>query len=699
MRRRLRRGLRFLPIGILGLENLVIYGRHYFGGTGFPWDFIGSYYAAAAYWTEAVARGPLPMWMPFQSMGYPFLLNLQTGLFYPPMWVFPLLRIPYTLPAAVVLQCLHVFAGALGMYALARALLRSRREALLAAFCFQLFGGFYSNAQHVDIVRSFALTPWLLWAALPPRASEARGLPRRILLVPLVVFLMVTGGYPGNLLAALFLVAVFAACVLVQRGFARATWTWAVALGLALALGLGMAAIHLGPAWMYRDEMMRYHNADQIFRASLGIVHLPALVLENRWLPLDRSMTSTWVGFAVLGGIVYLSRTSWMRLWPYAAIGAVAAAMAAGDKLPLAPLVRQLMPPLGFSRFPASDYRGFSAMLLILLAAAGWRDLRHRRVTPLAFLLRFLPVVAFAAWSISRIYPVHAYWFQPALAEASVVATLAALALWRIGWPAVGLLALLAAISLDAARVLPRVAGWVEKDMIEICRQFAPTPAKMYDAGLVVDPALFRTHEGPRPARNESDGLYRASGYLQGDFLVGDFGAAAGLRARDAMTRDRRYLHYMCREWTPMVLEAPPAATATATTGSGPTDVEFPFLWLRMLDSGPDPRILQESFGIDWARYRVDSDQPFLLVENEIYFPGWELKREGGPAAAAPQPAVRVNKNLRGWILPAGRYSFETRFRLRGLWLFAAVSAGAWMAWLAWLAWFARATRRRPRTA
>ena len=66
------------------------------------------------------------MWMPFQSMGYPFLLNLQTGVFYPPMWVFPLLRIPYTLPAAVVLQCLHVFAGALGMYVLARALLRSQ---------------------------------------------------------------------------------------------------------------------------------------------------------------------------------------------------------------------------------------------------------------------------------------------------------------------------------------------------------------------------------------------------------------------------------------------------------------------------------------------------------------------------------------------------------------------------------------------
>jgi len=696
LRLRLRRWLRFLPIGVLAVENLAVFDRHYFGGAGFPWDFIGSYYAAAAYWTEAVARGPLPMWMPFQSMGYPFLLNLQTGLFYPPMWVFPLLRIPYTLPAAVVLQCLHVFAGALGMYALGRALLRSRREALLAAFCFQLFGGFYSNAEHVDIVRSFALTPWLLWAAVPPRAAEARALPRRILLVPLFVFLMATGGYPGNLLAALFLVAVFAACVLVQRGFARAAWAWAAALGLAMALGLGMAAIHLGPAWMYRDEMLRYHNADQIFRASLGVVHLPGLVLQNRGMPLDRSMTSTWVGFAVLAGICFLARSSWKRFWPYVAVALLAAAMAAGNSLPLAPLVRRLLPPLGYSRFPASDYRGFFAMLLILLAAAGWRDLRHRRVTPLGFLLRFLPVVLFAAWSIVRVYPVSEYWSQPALAEACVVATLVALVLWRVSRPAVGLVALLAAISLDAGRVLPRIAGWIEKDLIAVCRQFAPTPAKMYDAGLVVDPTLFRTHQGPRPARNDSDGLYRASGYLQGDFLVADFGAAAGLRARDAMTRDRRYLSFMCLEWTPLVLEAPPA---TSGTGAAGTDIEIPMLWPRMRKSGPDPRILQESFGIDWARYRVDSDQPFLLVENEVYFPGWELRREGGGAAPQPQPAVRVNENLRGWILPAGRYTFETRFRLRGFRLFAAVSAAAWVAWLTWLAWFARATRRRPRTA
>ena len=663
MRRALRRSLGLLPVAVLALENLVIYWRHYFAGYGFPWDFLGSYYAAAAYWTEAVSRGALPMWMPYQSMGYPFLLNLQTGLFYPPMWIFPLAKIPFTLPAAVVLQCLHVLAGALGMYALARGLLRSRREALLAGFCFQLFGGFYSNAEHVDIIRSFALTPWLLWACLPPRASGGRRLPRRILFAPLFVFAMAVGGYPGNLIAALFLLAVFAGLILAQRSFARDAWKWALSLGAAAALGLGMAAIHLGPAWMYRDELMRYHDAERIFRASLGVAHLPGLLLENRGMPLDVSMSSTFVGIGVVAGLCFLTMTTLKRLWPFAALALVSAVMAAGNSLPLAPLLRRLCPPLGYSRFPSSDYRGFFAVLLILLAAAGWRDLRHRRLGTGGFLLRLLPAALLAAWSIGRVYGPIPYWPDRGLAEVAAVAGFAALAVWRMGRPIVGMLAMLAAISLVAVRVLPRIEGWAMADLMGICRAFAPTPARMYDAGQVVVPQLFDPRAGRRPARTEGDGPYRASGYLRGDFLVADVGAAAGLRARDALARDARYAAFMRREWTPILVEPPSDANA------GRDEITA------LTERGPDFRVMQESFGTDSARYRVQLDRPMLLVENEIFFPGWSSDRAG--------EAVRVNGLLRGWRLPAGTYTLETRFRLKGLGYFATVSAAAWILWLA----------------
>ncbi|HEY7370307.1 MAG TPA: hypothetical protein VIA29_10500, partial [Thermoanaerobaculia bacterium] len=116
---------------MLGVENFAVFARHYFGSYGFPWDFSGGYYATVAFWTSAVTHRLFPDWMPFQSMGYPFPINLQNGLWYPPFWLFPALGIPYTLKAAIVLQCLHVLLGAVGAFFFLRHLLRSNRLATI----------------------------------------------------------------------------------------------------------------------------------------------------------------------------------------------------------------------------------------------------------------------------------------------------------------------------------------------------------------------------------------------------------------------------------------------------------------------------------------------------------------------------------------------------------------------------------------
>jgi len=668
---RTRRFFRLAPFLLLGVENLAVFDRHYFEGYGFPWDFVGSYYAAVAYWTEAMTHGGLPMWMPFQWMGYPFLLNLQTGLWYPPMWVFPLLRIPYTLHAAVVLQCLHVFAGALGMYALLRATVRSRREALLGAFAFQLFGGFYSNAEHVDIVRSFAMLPWLFWTAVPPAADDAR-LPRRLLLAPLVLYLFAVGGYPGNLIAAIFLLSVFTALVLVQRRFGRMAVTWAAALGASGVLGIAMATIHLGPAWVFRAELQRYNASERISmnQAALSVGHLPGLVLETAGVPGEISMRSTFVGLAVLAGVALLAWPSLRRFWPWAALGVFAASMAAGDSLPVHPFLRTLAPPLGYSRFPSSDYRGVVAVVLVLLAAAGWRDVRRRGESARALTWRLIPIALFAGWAADRIYAGQPFWPRPALSATVFLASAAAILVWRESptRPAVAFLAMLAAISLGAALVLPRVDGWIVPDLIATCRIFSPTPARMHDAGVVVAPAVFATPPASRPARTEGDGRYLASGYLTGTYDVGDFGGSV-LRARKASAKNGTLLAFMRREWLPILVESPPRPEVD--------EIVIADLTARAAAAAPDPRVRQTSYGLDRVRYRVSTDRPLLLVENEIYFPGWTA-RVGGDDL----DSVRVNGGFRGWQLPAGSYELDTVFlipHLRGL---ALTTAVAWAVWL-----------------
>jgi len=134
----------------------------------------------------------------------------------------------------------------------------------------------------------------------------------------------------------------------------------------------------------------------------------------------------------------------------------------------------------------------------------------------------------------------------------------------------------------------------------------------------------------------------------------------------------------MRREWLPILVEPPP--------DSRDEKIFVPGLQARAAAAGPDPRVRQTSYGIDRVRYRVSTDRPLLLVENEIYFPGWT-----GRAGNAALDAVRVNESLRGWMLPAGTYELETVFRVPHLRLFALATAAAWAVWLS----FAVAVRRR----
>ena len=273
---------------LLVIQNVTVYWGHYFRGVGFPWDFSMSYYAMVAFWTAAVRQGVFPQWVPFQQMGYPFGLQLQSGMNYLPLWIYPALNIPYTLHAAIVLQCVHVLAGSVGMFTLARQLHESRRYALVAAVAFQFFGGFYSNAEHVDIVRAFAYAPWLLYVFSLDRAATAP-LPRRAMLIPPVLYLFLTGAYPGNVIAGGVIIPLFVGLQLLDTCVRGARASGLVPLAARLAglslLGCGMAILQLGPVWLFREQFVRAETLVAVPRVGLWLEHLPGLFLSNKTLP------------------------------------------------------------------------------------------------------------------------------------------------------------------------------------------------------------------------------------------------------------------------------------------------------------------------------------------------------------------------------------------------------------------------------
>ncbi|NJL61982.1 MAG: hypothetical protein HC903_09275 [Methylacidiphilales bacterium] len=269
-------------------------------GAGFPWDFSMAYYAMTAFWTTAIKFGTFPHWIPFQSMGYPFSMNLQSGIYYPPLWVFPIFNIQYTLQNAVRFQCLHILFGSIGMFLLLRINFKSK-YALIGAIAFQFFGGFYSNSQHVDIIRAYALATWLFYACTLDNSHQPRLLFRNLLISP-ILYLLATGGYPGNFISSLFVLSIY---ILLQLGsyliinkeskkIHKTAVLLVMTFGL-MILGICMASIHLGPAWLYRGELTRHETSYGLEKLGLWLEHIPGLFLSSRLLPGEISMTSAYV--------------------------------------------------------------------------------------------------------------------------------------------------------------------------------------------------------------------------------------------------------------------------------------------------------------------------------------------------------------------------------------------------------------------
>ncbi len=192
---------------LLSIQNIAIFWQHYFNNVGFPWDFVSAYFAWPAFWTTAISMGIFPQWIPYQSMGYPMAINAQSGLYYPIFWIFALLHIPYTLHAAVILQVLHILFGSIGMFLLLNSIFKSSRYAFIGAVAFQFFGGFYSNAEHADIIRAFAIAPWLFYVF--KLNTDSPKVTRLLLFIPIVIYFVATGAYPGNFISTLFIIPVF----------------------------------------------------------------------------------------------------------------------------------------------------------------------------------------------------------------------------------------------------------------------------------------------------------------------------------------------------------------------------------------------------------------------------------------------------------------------------------------------------------
>jgi hypothetical protein len=361
-----------------------------------------SNWTAPARWfvRHALLAGDFPSWNPQQGLGFPVFASPLYGLFYPPNWLY--LVVPESWVAAMVTwQCfLHVVWGSLGIWLLARALGASRLGACVAGVAWGLSG--FTAAEWTAGVRLLA-GAWVPWMALGGIALVRR--------VRAGGWAWVTGSCLAalpigmSLLAGEFFVAIFGvgfglctALVYACRNHpiegpaaTRGSWPrWVLAAALALALGAGVGSITVLPAWSAAPAGQRSAAFTRAL-AEIGSFH-PYRVVElvapgcMGRDPYQSYPAAPWIGDPDLDGWpltlnVYLGasvialalmgfgRGRRLSLW-LGVLAAMALATALGRHMPVHRVLRTLIPPLGYMRFP-EKYLVLVVAWVALLAGLG----------------------------------------------------------------------------------------------------------------------------------------------------------------------------------------------------------------------------------------------------------------------------------------------------------------------------------------
>ncbi len=388
-----------LMLLILGLQNVAYFSRHLLSAGIFPHDFLLTYQALPYYLVEVARLGGDTSWIPFQGMGYPTYMNLQNGFDYLPIRMLSWFGVSYSFQVAVWMQVLHVFAGAVGAAVCARAFGLKWWQAILAGIFYQGFGGFYSNAQHPDIVRAFAFLPWLCAPVFMPWSDISKGQAGVILTLPFWMFMQWTGAYPGATLAALLVLG----AVTTIRIWADAnTRTTGLCILAALLAGSFLAGMTILPALLDAHEIRRSTEVGKMsydYLVPSDLLSLIFPITNDRLLQHDLSMRSLFVGLPVVA-LFLLSFWRWCAdlKWPLAAL-VLASLIACGL---LHPLLIRLVPQLGASRFVLADYRGIIGLVMVLMACSALR-LREDHPGRMAPLLPGALLMAGGCWFFAEV--------------------------------------------------------------------------------------------------------------------------------------------------------------------------------------------------------------------------------------------------------------------------------------------------------
>ena len=212
---------------------------------------------------EMIKEGVLPLWDPYVFGGMPLLANIQTGLFYPPNWLFLVLGAPEALGIYTLIQ--FSIAG-VGTYFFAVTSGLARHAAFAAALAYMFSGCIAGRIVHPDVQAASALLPLLLGCAA--RAIKSNSLQWTAGLSAAIT-IQAVGGHPQIVVYSAIALLLYG--LVMSLGRLREGQGWRAA-GTPLALLAGsyagaalLGAIQFIPFLELLQESMRARGVTEAF--------------------------------------------------------------------------------------------------------------------------------------------------------------------------------------------------------------------------------------------------------------------------------------------------------------------------------------------------------------------------------------------------------------------------------------------------
>jgi hypothetical protein len=379
-------GVGFTPVRfglLLAVLLLVVWPEILIGSHTFiarDYGFFG--YPLAHYHRGSFWRGEIPFWNPLSNCGLPFLAQWNTMTLYPGTLFYLLFSLPWSLG---VFCLLHLFWGGLGMHLLARKWTGHTLGAAVAGIAFA-FAGILLNS--LMWPNNIAALGWMPWVVLATERAWQRGGKAVWAAAVVGAMQMLTGGPEITLLTWVFLLLLVPIAVVEP---AIRFGQRALRFGSVAALvGLLSAAQILPFLDLLRQSQRDEHFFESAWPMPLtGCANLLVPLFEctktpqGRYFQWDQDWTASYYAGSVVLALALLAawkvRSRYVRF--LSLIVGLGLVLALGERGHLYPLVKKLVPQIGFMRYPIKLVVWVSFGLPVL-SAFGVRWLLDRSAIP-----------------------------------------------------------------------------------------------------------------------------------------------------------------------------------------------------------------------------------------------------------------------------------------------------------------------------